>query len=59
MGGRLGASPAPHGYLLEGQTHCGLGKNLQSRWRVAAEPGSSLVSEPPSLSLLPGQRLLH
>ena len=39
MGGRLSASPAPHGYLLEGQTHCGLGKNLQSRGRVAAEPG--------------------
>lgn len=59
MGGRLSASPAPHGYLPEGQTHCGLGKNLQSRGRVAAEPGNSLECERPSLSLLPGQRLLH
>ena len=59
MGGRLSARPAPHGYLPEGQTHCGLGKNLQSRGRVAAEPGNSLECERPSLSLLPGQRLLH
>lgn len=35
MGGRLGASPAPRGYLLEGQTHGGLGKTLQPRWGVA------------------------
>lgn len=60
MGSRLSASPAPHGYLLEGQTRCGLGKNLQSRGRVAAEPGgSSLECERSSLGLLPGQRLLH
>lgn len=52
MGGRLGASPAPHGYLLEGQTYCGLGKNLQPHWRVAGELRISLESEPPSLSLL-------
>lgn len=59
MGGRLGASPAPLGYLLEGQTHCGLGKNLQPRWRVAGESGNSLMFEPPSVSLPLGQRLLH
>lgn len=53
MGGRLGASPAPHGSLLEGQTHRGLGKNLQPHGPVAGKPGNSLVSEPPSLSLLP------
>lgn len=59
MGGRLGASPAPHGCLLEGQTHCGLGKNLQPGPRVAAEPGDSLlVAERPFLNLLLGQRLL-
>lgn len=59
MGGRLGASPAPHGYLLEGQTHCGLGKNLQPRWQLAGESGNSLVFEPLSISLSLGQRLLH
>lgn len=56
MGGRLGASPAPHGYLLEGQTHCGLGKNLQTCRPVAGKPGKQpkCLSPLPSACSLPG-----
>lgn len=47
MGGRLGASPAPHGCSLENQTLCGLGKNLQAGRQVAAEPRDGLPLESP------------
>lgn len=52
MGSRPGASPTPHGCLLEEQN------NLQPHWNVAAELGQNPASKTLSPQLAASQRLL-
>lgn len=59
MGGRLGASPAPHGYLLEARPTVAWERTCSPAGQVAGASGNSPMFEPPSLSLPLGQRLPH